>query len=206
MEDVLDIYKRPYNERYPVICLDETTRQLIGETRTPEPAEKGKPRRYDYEYVRNGVAHLFVMFEPLMAKRFVQVTKSHTQIDFAYCLRQLAEDYYANAKKIILVLDNLRVHTLAALYLAFPPEKARALAERFEIHYTPKHASWLNMVEIEIGVLSRQCLNQRIPDLIKMDTLIQSWVKVRNEQKQKVKWQFTTKDARIKLQHLYPRI
>jgi hypothetical protein len=204
MEDVLDIYKRPYNEQYPVVCLDETTRQLIGETRTPLLAEKGKPRRYDYEYVRNGVAHLFVIFEPLMAKRFARITEPHTQIDFAYCLRELAEHYYADAKRIILVLDNLRVHTLASLYLIFPPEKARALTKRFEIHYTPKHGSWLNMVEI--GALSRQCLNQRIPNLQKMSTHVQAWVKNRNEQKQKVRWQFTTKDARIKLQHLYPRI
>ena len=206
MEDVLDIYKRPYNERYPVVCLDETTRQLIGETRTPLSAEKGKPRRYDYEYVRNGVAHLFVMFEPLMSKRFVQICESHTQIEFANCLQQLAEHHYAKAKRIILVLDNLKVHSLASLYLVFPPEKARALAEKFEIHYTPKHGSWLNMVEIEIGVLSRQCLKQRIPNLKKMGVHVKAWVKNRNKQKQKVRWHFTTKDARIKLQHLYPRI
>jgi len=206
MEDVLDIYKRPYNKQYPVVCFDETTRQLIGETRAPVPAQKGKPMRYDYEYVRNGVAHLLVMFEPLTAKRFVKITESHTQIDFAYCLQYLAEHLYSEAKKIILVLDNLRVHTLASLYLVFPPEKARALAQRFEIHFTPKHGSWLNMAEIEIGVLSRQCLNLRIPDFNKMDSHVQAWVKNRNEQKQKVRWHFTTKDARIKLQHLYPKI
>jgi len=205
MEDVLDIYKRPYNKLYPVVCFDETTRQLLGETKTPLPAEKGKPRRYDYEYVRNGVAHLSMAFEPLAAKRFVRITETFTQIDFAYCLEQLAERY-ADAKKIILIMDNLRVHSLACLYLVFSPEKARSLAERFEIHYTPKHGSWLNMVEIEIGVLSRQCLNQRIPDLKTMDIHVQAWSKNRNNQKQKVQWHFTTKNARIKLLHLYPRI
>jgi len=205
MEDVLDIYKRPYNRLYPVLCFDETTRQLIGETKTPVPAEKGKPRRYDYEYVRNGVAHLSIAFEPLAANRFLWTTETFTQRDFAFCLEQLAEQY-ADAKKIILIMDNLKVHTLSCLYLVFSPEKARQLAERFEIHYTPKHSSWLNMVEIEISVLSRQCFNQRIPDLKIMDIHVQAWAKNRNSQKQKVKWHFTTKDARIKLLHLYPSI
>jgi hypothetical protein len=206
MEDVPDVYKRPYDKQYPVVCVDETTRQLIGETRLPQPVQRGKPRRYDYEYARNGVAHLFMMFEPLAAKRQVKTAESHTQVDFAYCLQELAERHYRDANKIILVMDNLKVHSLASLYLVFPPEQARTLAQRFEIHYTPKHGSWLNMAEIEIGVLSRQCLNQRIPDMKKMKAQIQAWVKIRNTEKQKIKWQFTTKDARIKLSHLYPKI
>ncbi|GHT99178.1 hypothetical protein FACS1894142_6470 [Spirochaetia bacterium] len=206
MEDVLDLYQRPYNKEYPVVCLDETTRQLIGETRIPIPATSGRPKRYDYEYVRNGVAHFFMMFEPLKAKRFVRTSESHTRIEFAYCLKDLADTQYPDAVKILLVMDNLNIHSLASLYLVFPPEQARSLAERFEIHYTPKHGSWLNMAEIEIGVMSRQCLNQRIPTLKIMKTKIKAWETIRNKQKHNIRWQFTTKDARIKLQHLYPKL
>jgi hypothetical protein len=172
----------------------------------PQPMQKGKPQRYDYEYARNGVAHLFMMFEPLTARRNVRTAESHTRLDFAYCLQELAEQDYSDAVKIILVMDNLKVHSLASLYLAFPPEQARTLAERFEIHFTPKHGSWLNMAEIEIGVLNRQCLKQRIPDMKKLKAQIKSWVKTRNKEKQKIKWQFTAKDARIKLSHPYPKI
>jgi hypothetical protein len=206
MEDVLDLYTRPYDKNCPVICLDETTRQLIGEITAPMPVRKGHPSQYDYEYVRNGVAHLFMMFEPLAAKRYVKTADAHTRVDFAYCLQKLADVRYPDAKKIILVMDNLNVHTLASLYLVFPPEQARQLAERFEIHHTPKHASWLNMAEIEIGAMSRQCLTQRIPTVELMTAKINTWVNERNCQKRSVRWHFTTKDARIKLQHLYPKI
>ena len=205
MEDVLDVYKRPYDEQYPVVCLDETTQQLIGETKTPIPAQKGKPLQYDYEYIRNGVAHIFMMLEPLTGLRFVRVAQSHTRLEFAYCLQELAERY-ANAAKIILVMDNLNTHTLASLYVAFPPEQARAIAERFEIHYTPKHGSWLNMAEIGISVMNRQCLKRRIPDMKTMAAQIHAWVDARNEQKQGILWQFSTQDARIKLRRLYPKI
>jgi hypothetical protein len=204
MEDILYLYKMPYHEKRPVICLDETTRQLIGEKTIP--IRKGHPVQYDYEYVRNGVAHLFMMFEPLTAKRYVKTTGAHTRVDFAHCLQELADVRYPDAKKIILVMDNLNIHALASLYLAFPPEQARRLAERFEIHHAPKHASWLNMAEIEIGAMSRQCLNQRIPTVELMTAKINTWASERNRQKRTVRWQFTTKDARIKLQHLYPKI
>ena len=162
MEDVLDVYKLPYDEKQPVICLDETNRQLIGETREPRPLKPGQAALYDYEYVRNGVANLFMMFEPLAARRQVMVSERRTQEDFARCLRNIAEVQYPDAQKIILVMDNLNTHSLASLYTAFGPETARRLCERFEIHYTPKHGSWLNMAELEISVMSRQCLSQRI--------------------------------------------
>jgi hypothetical protein len=205
MEDVLDMYKRPYNKNCPVICLDETTRQLIGETRMPVPTGKGKVKRCDYEYVRNGVARFFMTFEPLAARRHVKTAESHTRIDFAHCLKCLANSKYPDASKKLLAMDNLGTHSLASLYLICPPEEARSLAERFEIHYTPKHGSWLNMAEMEIGVMSRQCLSQRIPTLKIMNAKIKAWKTERNRQKQKVRWHFTTKEARIKLQHLYPK-
>jgi hypothetical protein len=201
----------PYDKQCPVLCLDETTRQLIGEITAPLPVRKGQPARYDAdqrsdEYVRNGVAHLFMMFEPLAAKRYVKTTGAHTRVDFARCLQELADIRYPDAKKIISVMDNLNIHALASLYLTFPPELARRLAERFEIHHTPKHASWLNMAEIEIGATSRQCLTQRMPTVELMTAKISTWVHERNCQKRTVRWHFTTKDARIKLQHLYPKI
>ena len=206
MEDVLEVYKRPYDETQPVVCFDETNRQLIGETQNPRPAQPGHRAQYDYEYVRNGVANLFMMFEPLKGRREVKVTQRRTGNDFADCLRDLAETQYPNAEKIVLVMDNLNTHTLASLYAAFDPEAALRLAQRFEIHYTPKHGSWLNMAELEIGVMSRQCLGRRIPSIEKMSAEVKSWVTQRNNQKTTVHWQFTTADARIKLQHLYPRI
>jgi len=206
MEDVLDVYKLPYDEKQPVICLDETNRQLIGETREPLPVKPGQAALYDYEYVRNGVANLFMMFEPLAARRQVMVSERRTQEDFARCLRNIAEVQYPDAQKIILVMDNLNTHSLASLYTAFEPETARRLCERFEIHYTPKHGSWLNMAELEISVMSRQCLSQRIATIGKMDSEVQSWVKQRNSQRSTVNWHFTTADARTKLRHLYPKI
>jgi hypothetical protein len=206
MEDVLEVYKLPYDEKRPVVCLDETNRQLIGETQTPRPVQPGQPALHDYEYVRNGVANCFMMFEPLAARREVHVTEQRTAQDFARCLRDLAETHYPDAEKIIVVMDNLNTHSLASLYAAFEPEEARRLCERFEIHHTPKHGSWLNMAELEIGVMSRQCLGQRIPTMEQMKTEVQVWVKQRNNLKSTVNWQFTTADARIKLKHLYQKI
>jgi len=205
MEDVLEVYKRPYDEKRPVVCIDETNRQLIGEIRTPRPVQPGQTALYDYEYERNGVANLFMMFEPLTGQREVMVTERRTMQDFARCLRYLAEERYADAEKIIVVMDNLNTHSLASLYTAFEPQEAFRLAQRFEIHYTPKHGSWLNMAELEIGVMSRQCLKRRIPTMEKMASEVQSWVTERNNLKTTVHWQFTTADARIKLMHLYPK-
>ena len=206
MEDVLEVYKLPYNEKRPVVCLDETNRQLIGEIQTPRPARAGQVALNDYEYVRNGAANLFMAFEPLAKRRQVAATKQRTMKDFAYCLRDLAEVQYPEAEKIVLVMDNLNTHSLSSLYATFEPEAARRLCERFEIHYTPKHGSWLNMAELEIGVMSRQCLGRRIAAIEKMAAEVQSWAAQRNKEKNTVHWQFTTADARIKLRHLYPHI
>jgi hypothetical protein len=205
MEGVLEAYKLPYNEKRPVACLDETNRQLTGETRAPRPAQTGQAALQDYEYARNGVANLFMMFEPLAQRREVQVTERRATRGFAHCLRYLATVPYPFAEKIILVLDNLNTHSLASLYAAFEPEAARRLCERFEIHCTPKHGSWLNMAELEIGVMSRQCLDRRIPAIEKMASEVQAWVAERTNHKATVHWHFTTADARIKLQHLYPK-
>ena len=204
MEDVLEVYKRPYDEKQPVVCIDETSRQLIGEILSPRPVQPGQAALYDYEYVRNGVANLFMMFEPLAGQREVMVTERRTQKDFAQCLRYLAEERYPDAEKIIVVMDNLNTHSPASLYATFEPEVALRLAQRFEIHYTPKHGSWLNMAELEIGVMSRQCLGRRIATIEKMASEVQTWVTQRNNHKATVHWQFTTEDARIKLRHLYP--
>jgi len=206
MEDVLEVYKRPYNEKRPVVCFDETNRQLIGETRTPLPVQPGQVALHDYEYVRNGVGNLFMMFEPLGQRREVKVTERRTINDFAECLRDLSDTQYPDAEKIVVVMDNLNTHSLSSLYARYEPEEARRLCERFEIHFTPKHGSWLNMAELEIGVMSRQCLGQRIPSIEKMASEVQAWVTERNSEKATVRWQFTTADARIKLQHLYPLI
>jgi transposase len=206
MEDVLEVYKLPYNEKRPVVCLDETNRQLIEETQKPRPAQPGQVALYDYEYIRNGVVNLFMMFQPLKGWRQVTVTERRTGNDFAHCLQDLAEKQYPDAEKIILVMDNLSTHSLASLYATFEPDVALRLTERFEIHYTPKHGSWLNMAELEIGVMSRQCLRRRIASSEKMKSEVQSWVTQRNNGKTSVHWQFTTADARIKLRHLYPKI
>jgi hypothetical protein len=205
MEDVLEIYKMPYDPIRPVVCIDETSRQLIGEKIMPMPAQPGSPAKCDYEYIRNGVVDIFMMFEPLAARRYLAVTDSRTRVDFAHCLYDLSEKYYPHAEKIILVMDNLNTHSLASLYEAYEPAEARRLAERFEIHYTPKHASWLDMAEIEIGVMSRQCLNRRIATKVEMESQLKSWVHQRNSAHVTVNWQFTTSDARIKLKSLYPK-
>ena len=206
MEDVLEVYKEPYDPLRPVVCLDETNRQLVGEVATPIPMVPGQPRIYDYEYVRNGVANIFMMFEPLAARRYTSVTDTRTKVDFAHCLRDLSDKYYPHAEKIVIVMDNLNTHTLASLYEAFAPAEARRLAERFEIHYTPKHGSWLNMAEIEIGVMSKQCLNRRIPSKEDMSYQVKAWTCTRNSANLSVDWRFTTDDARIKLKRLYPKI
>jgi len=206
MEDVLEVYSRPYDPLRPVVCIDETNRQLIGEIASQIPMASGRPRIYDYEYVRNGVANIFMMFEPLAARRYTAVTDTRTRNDFAHCLRDLSDKHYPHAEKIVLVMDNLNTHSLASLYSAFAPVEARRFSERFEIHYTPKHGSWLNMAEIEIGVMSKQCLKQRIPTKEKMAYQVIAWTCSRNSANRSVDWQFTTEDARIKLKRLYPKI
>ena len=206
MEDVLDVYQRPYDALQPVVCLDETNRQLIGEMRNPLPIKAGSPEKVDYEYVRNGVADIFMMFEPLAARRHTKVTETRIRVDFAHCLRDLSDLHYPRAEKILLVMDNLNTHTLASLYEAFNPQEARRLAERFEIHHTPKHASWLNMAEIKIGVMSRQCIHRRIATMDEMSREVRAWNARRNAAGLTVDWRFTTADARIKLKRLYPKI
>jgi hypothetical protein len=206
MEDVLDVYDRPYDEKRPLVCIDEASRQLIGEVAQPIPASPGQPQRIDYEYVRNGTADLFMIFEPLLGWRAVQVTQRRTAVDFAEVVRWLVEDVHEGAEKVVLVCDNLNTHKPAALYEAFPPEQARRLAERVEWHYTPKHGSWLNMAEIELSVLQRQALGGRIESHEQLDRVTSAWQEGRNERGVEVKWRFTTADARIKLHKLYPSL
>lgn len=204
MEDVLETYSRPYDPLRPVVCLDETNRQLIEERQIP--AVPGSPERIDYEYRRCGVADLFVAFEPLAAKRVVKVTERRTAIDFAQFLKELADVHYAHVETIVLVMDNLNIHEIASLYKAFEPQEARRIAEKLEIHHTPIHASWLNMAEIEIGVLSRQCLAQSMNTIEMMRRKVSAWQCRRNAACSTVNWQFTSTDARIKLKKLYPVI
>jgi len=206
MEDVLEVYHRPYDERRPLVTLDEASKQLVGEAVEPIPAAPGRPERFDYEYVRNGTANLFMVSEPLLGWRAVQVTERRTARDYAEVLRWLAEDVHPDAEAIVLVQDNLNTHTLASLYEAFPPEQARRLAERFEMHYTPKHGSWLNVAEIELSVLARQCLDRRIASAEELRQEIAAWEAERNERAVGVRWRFTTAEARIKLHRLYPSL
>jgi DDE superfamily endonuclease len=206
MEDILDLYHRHLDFRRPLVCIDEIPKQLVEETRRPVPARPGQPARYDYEYRRMGVANLFMVFEPLLGWRAVQVTERRTAKDFAEVLRWLVEDVHDDAEQVVLVVDNLNTHTPGCLYQAFPPEQARRIAAKLEWHYTPKHGSWLNMAEIELSALSRQCLDQRIGDLEKLRRLVTPWEEDRNERLVEVKWRFTTKDARIKLHQLYPSL
>jgi len=206
MEDVLEVYKRPEDCQYPLVCMDETSKQLLADVRDPLPAQAGHPQRVDYEYKREGVADLFMFFEPLAGKRFVKVTDQRTRKDWAQAMKELADEHYPLAKKIVIVMDNLNTHSPASFYETFEPEEARSLAERFEFHYTPKHGSWLNMAEIELGVLIRQCLSRRIPDKALLEKEVNAWQKDRNAKVVKVDWRFTTADARIKLKHLYPVI
>jgi hypothetical protein len=204
MEDVLEVYHRPYDAKRPLVCLDEASKQLIGETVLPLPAEPGQPQRFDYEYVRNGTANLFMICEPLLGWRTVRVTERRTAKDLAEVLRWLVEDLHADAEKVVVVLDNLNTHKLASLYKAFPPEQARRIAEKLEIHHTPKHGSWLNVAEIELSVLARQCLDQRLESRAALQRETAAWQLERNEQQVEVRWQFTTAEARIKLHRLYP--
>lgn len=204
MEDVLEVYQRPHHPGRPVVCLDETSKQLIKETRVPVAAKPGQPARTDYEYERNGTANLFMMFAPLEGWRQVKVTDRHAAIDYAHILKELSDAHFPSAEKIVLVQDNLSTHKPASLYQAFPPGEARRLVERFEWHYTPKHGSWLDMAESELSVLSRQCLNRRIPDKPTLTGEVAAWQDSRNKKNAKADWQFTTADARTKLKRLYP--
>jgi DDE superfamily endonuclease len=204
MEDVLEVYRRPYDPARPVVGLDETSTQLIGETRPSQGAQPGQPARQDYEYVRNGVCAMFMAVEPLAGWRAVRVSERRTKTDFATTVRDLLTYRYPAAETLVLVLDNLNTHTVGALYEAFPPDEARCLAERLELHYTPKHGSWLNVAEIELSVLSRQCLGRRIPTIEQLAAETTAWAKDRNRLGSRVDWQFTTDDARIKLKRLYP--
>lgn len=206
MEDVLDTYEKPYDPARPVVCVDEGGKQLIGEVREPLPVRPGRASRQDSEYTRGGMANLFMAFEPLAGKRHVEVTTRKTSIDFAHFMKRLADEWYPNADKIVLVCDNLSTHSPAAFYEAFTPAEARRLAQRFEWHYTPKHGSWLNVAEMEPSVLARQCLDRRIPDQAALTGEVDAWQHQRNADAVKVKWQFTTDDARIKLRKLYPLI
>jgi hypothetical protein len=206
MEDVLEVYTRPYDPARPVVCLDELSKQLVAETRLPIPAQPGQPERVDYEYERRGTANLFLSYEPLVGRRQVTVTERRTTVDFAHEVRDLLEVRYPHAEKVILVMDNLNTHKPAALYEAFEPARARALLDRLEIHHTPKHGSWLNMAEIELRVLSRQCLDRRIPDADTLTHQVAAWEQARNADPRPVNWRFTTPDARIKLKRLYPSI
>jgi len=206
MEDVLDVYHRPYDENRPLVCLDEASKQLIGEVAAPIPAEPGQPERYDYEYTRNGTANLFMISEPLLGWRAVKVTERRTAVDFAEVVRWLAEEVHPDAERIVLVMDNLNTHRLASLYEAFPPEQARRIAERLEVHHTPKHGSWLNVAEVELSVLARQCLDRRIETREELERQVAAWEEQRNERGVGVRWQFTTADARVKLRRLYPTV
>jgi hypothetical protein len=206
MEDVLTLYHRPLDPAHPVICMDETSKQLVGETRLVLPTAPGQPQREDYEYERHGVANLFLFSEPLTGWREVQGTERRTRTDWAVAMRELSDRHYPAAERITVVLDNLNTHGPASFYEAFTPHEARRLAERFDFHYTPKHGSWLNMAEIELSVLNRQCLDRRIGNAEILRREIQTWTQQRNAASKRIDWQFTTADARIKLKRLYPII
>ncbi len=210
MEDVLDVYTRPYDPCRPQICFDERPVQLIADVREPLPARagtpehRGTPTREDYEYERRGTANLFLWYEPLTSHRHVEVTEHRRRDDWAHVIRDLVDVHYPDAQTVILVLDNLNIHSPASLYVAFEPKEAKRIADRLEIHYTPKHGSWLNMAEIELAILSGQCLDRRLPDIETVAFEVAAWEEGRNETATTVNWRFTTNDARIKLKHLYP--
>jgi DDE superfamily endonuclease len=206
MEDVLDVYHRPYDSRRPQVCMDETSKQLVGETRTALPAHPGRTVRIDYEYVRHGVRNLFLWVEPLAGRRHVQVTQRRTKQDWAHFIRELVDLHYPDAEQVVLVLDNLNTHVAGALYDTFPPAEARRLLARLELHYTPPHGSWLNLAEIELSVLARQCLDRRIPDATTLTAEVAACERQRNAATTTVDWRFTTADARLKLKHLYPSL
>jgi DDE superfamily endonuclease len=204
MEDTLEVYHRPYSSTHVLVCIDETSKQQVKETRAPLPGQVGKPRRYDYEYERNGVSNLFMLFAPLEGWRHVKVTDRRTNVDFAHCLKDLVDRHFPQAQKIVLMSDNLNTHKPAALYEAFSPQEARRIVEKIAWHHTPKHGSWLNMAEIELSVLQRQCLDRRIPDQERLTREVAAWEHKRNQDAVQVNWRFTTEDARIKLKKLYP--
>lgn len=206
MEDVLEVYTRPYDERFPQVCLDEKSKQLVGDVREPLPACPGRGARHDYEYKREGTANLFIVSEPLGGWRHLTVTERRTKLDWARCIKELVDVHYPEAEKVVLVMDNLNTHTPAALYEAFTPSEARRIACKLEIHYTPKHGSWLNMAEIELSVLARQCLDRRIPDREDLAEEVGAWEAERNATESSIEWRFTTANARLKLRHLYPEI
>jgi len=206
MEDILEVYTQPVDPNCPLVCMDEVPKQLLSDVREPIPAQPEQPERVDYEYQRHGVANLFMFFEPFIGQRNVKVTDTRTRLDWAEAMRELSDEIHPEAEKIIVVLDNLNIHSPASFYLAFEPEEARRLVNRFEFHFTPKHGSWLNMAEIELSVLSRQCINRRIPDEETLRQEVQAWVTDRNSKVVKVDWRFSIADARIKLKHLYPKI
>lgn len=204
MEDVLELYHEAYDPLRPVVCFDESPKQLIRETRTPLPMRRGEPLRYDYEYERQGTCNLFMFFQPLCAWRHVEVTDHRTMIDYAHCMRDLVDLFFPDAEVVRVVQDNLSTHKPAALYETFPPAEARRILERLEFHFTPKHGSWLNMAEIELNVVNGQCLDRRIADKEMLITEVSAWQRKRNQQASTVHWQFTTANARIKLRKLYP--
>lgn len=204
MEDVLEVYTRPPDERRPLVCLDEASKQLVSEVKLPMPMRRGRPARQDYEYERRGTANLFMLFAPLCGWRHLKVTDRRTTQDFAHVLRDVSDVHFPHAEKIVLVMDNLCTHKLSALYQAYPPDEARRLYERFEVHHTPKHGSWLNMAECELSVLGRQCLDQRIDSPARLAHEVAAWQRARNNARSRVEWQFRTPDARIKLKRLYP--
>lgn len=206
MEEVLDVYHRPRDPTWPLVCLDETSKQLIKETRVPIPAKPGRPARTDYEYERNGTVNIFMLFAPLEGWRHVDVTDRHAAVDYAHLLRDVSDRWFPHAAKIALVQDNLSTHKPASLYEAFPPAEARRLVERFEWHYTPKHGSWLNMAETELSVLSSQCLDRRIATKQMLTEETAAWEAARNKHHANADWQFTTDDARVKLKRLYPSL
>jgi hypothetical protein len=206
MEDVLEVYTRPYDPHRPQVCLDETSRQLLGDLTARLPVAPGRPARDDYEYVRQGVCNVFLVCEPLRGWRQVMVSQQRTRIDWARCIKELLEVHYPHAEQLVLVQDNLNTHTPASLYEAFPPAEAKRLADRLELHYTPKHGSWLNMAEIELAVLAEQCLDRRLADRMTLEREVLAWQAARNATGRGVDWRFTTENARIKLKHLYPAI
>lgn len=206
MEDVLEVYTRPYDPKRPQVCLDEASKQLVAETRVPLPVAPGQVAREDYEYERRGTANLFMLFEPLAGRRRVKVTQRRTAADFAAVIKELIDEDYPEAEKIVLVMDNLNTHKPASLYEVFEPAEARRLLDKLEIHYTPKHGSWLNMAETELSALGRQCLGRRIDNQPELTQEVTAWEHGRNEAKVTVDWRFTTADARIKLKRLYPSI
>jgi hypothetical protein len=206
MEDVLEVYTRPYDPSRPQVCMDETSKQMLRDTRAALPMAPGRSRREDYEYERGGVANVFMFMEPLAGRRWVDITEHRTKVDWAHQIEELVDERYPQAERIVLVMDNLNTHSPASLYEAFDPEKARRLSEKLEIHHTPKHGSWLNMAEIELSVLSRQCLQRRVPDFETLEAEAAAWQERRDGAGVKIDWRFGTDDARIKLKRLYPSL